>query len=62
MSLHITMSLQSQYVIAIYRDVNPTENRCRHDIACPLDLRAEVQLWWPIKNSKVFFVGKLDSH
>ena len=28
------MSLQSQYVIGLYRDVNPAKNRCRHNIAC----------------------------
>ena len=33
---HITMSPQSQYVIGLYRDVNPTKNRCRHNIGCPL--------------------------
>ena len=30
------MSPQSQYVIGLYRDVNPTKNRCRHNIRCPL--------------------------
>ena len=30
------MSLRSQYVIGLYRDVNPTKNRCRLNIACPL--------------------------
>ena len=30
------MSPQSQYVIGLYRDVNPTKNRCRHNIGCPL--------------------------
>ena len=30
------MSPQSQYVIGLYRDVNPTKNRCRYNIACPL--------------------------
>ena len=30
------MSPQSQYVIGLYRDVNPTKNRCRYDIGCPL--------------------------
>ena len=28
------MSLQSQYVIGLYRDESPTKNRCRYDIAC----------------------------
>ena len=32
----ITMSLQSQYVIGLYRHVNPTKKRCRHNTACPL--------------------------
>ena len=31
-----TMSLQSQYIIGLNSDVNPTKNRCRHNIACPL--------------------------
>ena len=30
------MSLQSHYVIGLHRDENPTKNRCRHNIACPL--------------------------
>ena len=30
------MSLQSQYVIGLYRDVNPAKNRCRPNMACPL--------------------------
>ena len=30
------MSLRSQYVIGLYRDVNPIKNRCRPKIACPL--------------------------
>ena len=30
------MSVQSQYVIGLYCDGNPTKNRCRHNIACPL--------------------------
>ena len=30
------MSLQSQYVIGLYHDVNPTKNRFRHNIACLL--------------------------
>ena len=30
------MSAQSQYVIGLYHDVNPTKNRCRHNIGCPL--------------------------
>ena len=35
------MSPRSQYVIGLYRDVNPTKNRCRPNIACLLgkDLR-----------------------
>ena len=33
---HITMSLQSQYGIGLYCDVNPTKNRCRHNMECPL--------------------------
>ena len=33
---HITMSPQSQYAIGLYRNVNPTKNRCRHNIGCPL--------------------------
>ena len=32
----ILMSLQSQYVIGLYRHVNPTKNRCRHNFACPV--------------------------
>ena len=32
------MSLQSEYVIGLYRDVNPTKNRCHHNIAYPLGL------------------------
>ena len=35
---HITMSLQCQYVIGLYRDVYPTKNRCRYNIGCPLGL------------------------
>ena len=27
---------QSQYVIGLYRDVNPTKNRCRNNISCPV--------------------------
>ena len=30
------MSIQSQYLIGLHRDENPTKNRCRHNIACPL--------------------------
>ena len=30
------MSSQSQYVIRLYRDVNPTKNRCRQNIGCPM--------------------------
>ena len=30
------MQPQTQYVIGLYRDVNPTKNRCRHNIGCPL--------------------------
>ena len=30
------MSLQSQYVIGLCLDVNPTKNQCRHNIGCPL--------------------------
>ena len=30
------MSLQSQYLVGLDRDVNPTINQCRHNIACPL--------------------------
>ena len=30
------MSLRSQYVIGLYRDINPTKSRCRPNIACPL--------------------------
>ena len=33
---HITMSLQSQYVVGLNRDQNPTKNRCRHNIKCLL--------------------------
>ena len=35
------MSPRSQYVIGLYRDVNPTKSRCRPNIACLLgkDLR-----------------------
>ena len=32
---HITTSPQSQYVIGLYRELNPTKNRCRHNIRCP---------------------------
>ena len=32
------MSLESQYVIGLYRDVNPTKKRCRHNIGCPLSI------------------------
>ena len=32
------MSPQSQYVIGLYRDVNPTKNQCRHNIGCPLGI------------------------
>ena len=39
----ISLSLQCQYVIGLYRDENPTKNRCRHNIACPLGrLRCEI--------------------
>ena len=31
------MSLQSQYVIGLHRDKNPTKNRCRHNVGCSLD-------------------------
>ena len=30
------MSLQSQYVIGLHRDENPTKSRCCHNIVCPL--------------------------
>ena len=30
------MSLQSQYIIGLHRDENPTKNRSRHNIACLL--------------------------
>ena len=29
-------SLQFQYMIGLYRDVNPTKKRCHHNIGCPL--------------------------
>ena len=32
------MSLRSRYVIGLYRDVNPTKNRCRPNIVCPLGM------------------------
>ena len=30
------MSLQSQHVIVLYRDIYPIKNRCHHNIACTL--------------------------
>ena len=33
---YITMSPQCQYVIGLHRDENPTKDRYRHNIACPL--------------------------
>ena len=35
---NIIMMLEKEiiYIIGLYRDVNPTKNRCRHIIGCPL--------------------------
>ena len=44
---HITMSLQSQYVIIIYHNVNPTKKQRCYNIACPVG-------WNYIKAMKLF--------
>ena len=36
---HITMSLQSQHIIGLYRDVDATKNRFCHNVRCPLGLQ-----------------------
>ena len=35
------MSLQSQYGIGLYRDVNPTKSQYHHNIACSLGKEAQ---------------------
>ena len=42
--IHITISLQFQYVIGLHCDKNPTKNRCRHKIACPLGSECDFKL------------------
>ena len=42
------MSLQSQNVIGLYRGVNPTKNRCRQNVACPLD-----QYYWKMMGIQI---------
>ena len=64
---HITMSPQSQYVAGLYRDVNLTKNRCRHNIGFPQGLyksfsfinsSAQIQLELEIlRNSSAIFSG-----
>ena len=52
------MSLQSQYVIGLYRDANPTNNRCRHNIACPLGKEQdEIQSTYFVHNSFSIFTA-----
>ena len=49
------MSLQSQYVIGLYCDVNPTKSRCRHNIVCPLGYS------WQLSSNEKSLVGKKNS-
>ena len=44
------MPLQSQYVLGLYQDVNPTKNRCHHNIGFPLGWR--LCHIWRIRNTK----------
>ena len=57
---HTTMSLQSQYVIDLYRDVNPTKNRCRHDIAYPLGLEMLKHYHYPQRRIQTSQSSKIE--
>ena len=62
---HITMSSQSQYVIGLYRGVNPAKNRCRHYESFPRQrllpghVLEEVKLAIKLKANNKFLQQKL---